>query len=303
MTTNHKDDILEQLRQGVTKLTESQEWIRWLDVQRRFHRYSWGNCLLISIQRPDATQVAGYRRWQDLGRQVRKGERGIFILAPVVNRTKVVVEDHEGGEESTDAHSVRAFRAACVFDVAQTDGDELPEVAARLNGDDPHQAFGQLVDIATGIGYRVELTSLPGQRNGDCNFLEQRLRVREGLTPAQMVKTLAHELAHALLHNPMHDHLVVDRDIAELEAESVAYVVCSGLDIDSGSYSFGYIAGWAGGGEIASKKISESAARINSAHRTIVGGLEDPFVLSAYQRSVAGELRHSKAQTVNDQVR
>src|SRR5579872_1866600 len=108
MASNQKSDVLERLREGIINLTNSHAWTSWLDVQRRFHSYSWGNCLLIALQRPDATRIAGYRKWQDMGRQVRKGEKGIVILAPIVNSIKV--EDELGNTETLEANP-RAFRA------------------------------------------------------------------------------------------------------------------------------------------------------------------------------------------------
>ncbi len=131
MAIAQKTDILDQLRAGIEQLTSSEQWTRWLDVQRRFHHYSCGNCLLISQQRPDASQVAGNRRWQQLGRQVRKGEKGIAILAPVGNRLRRTVEDEDGVESEDVLRAVRAFRTAFVFDIAQTDGEPLPEIVTR----------------------------------------------------------------------------------------------------------------------------------------------------------------------------
>src|SRR5438132_828208 len=131
--TTKTDELLQQLTEGVEALTNSEEWLRYLDVQRRFHRYSFGNCLLIAFQNPDATQVAGFRRWRELDRQVRRGEKGIAILAPIVRRLKV--EDEVTGEEQTIVSAPRAFRVVHVFDVSQTDGDELPEIPChRLQG-------------------------------------------------------------------------------------------------------------------------------------------------------------------------
>ena len=124
MATQHPtEDVLDQLREGIATLTSSEKWTRWLQAQSRFHHYSFGNTLLILLQRPDATRVAGYRAWLQLRRQVRKGEKGIAILAPIANRIRV---EDENGEEKVLAGSPRAFRTAHVFDVAQTDGDDLP---------------------------------------------------------------------------------------------------------------------------------------------------------------------------------
>jgi predicted DNA-binding transcriptional regulator AlpA len=280
MATSNKVDVLQQLREGITALTNSNAWLRYLDVQRRFHRYSWGNCMLINIQRPDATRIAGYRKWQELGRQVRKGERAITILAPVVYRQSADGEaSRESTEQQSDLKVVRAFRTASVFDVAQTDGEPLPEIATRLLGDHPVHAWLRLQTIAGELGYSVSKAQLPGARNGDCNFAEYKIRVRDDLAPEHMVKTLAHEIGHVLLHHPNQRQDDISRDIAELEAESVAYIVCHELGIDSSSYSVGYITHWAGDGDRAVTNIERSAGRINKAARTVLDGLDTPVML------------------------
>jgi antirestriction protein ArdC len=263
-------DVLDQLRQGVATLTSTGQWTRWLSIRRRFHHYSWGNTLLIMMQNPDATRVAGYHTWKSVGRQVRKGEHGISILAPIVSRLRV---ENEDGDERVLVGRPTAFRLARVFDVAQTDGEALPEVCSRLTGDDVNSRFLQLIKVAATLGYSVEFSDLPGETNGDCTFVQKRIRVREGLEPAQCVKTLSHELAHAILHSEA-DCDGQPRALAELEAESVAFVVCDDLGLDSSAYSFGYIATWAGGGDDADKAISASAQRINKAARTILDAIE-----------------------------
>jgi hypothetical protein len=269
-------DVIDQLRQGVATLTSTDQWTQWLRVQRRFHIYSWGNSLLVLMQRPDATRVAGYHTWKSVGRQVRKGERGIAILAPIVRRFLVECED-EGGTERVLVGHPTAFCLARVFDIAQTDGEALPEVVSRLIGDDAGSRFAGLVKVASTLGYSVEVSELPGERNGDCTFEMKRIRVREELAPAQSVKTLAHELAHAILHREI-DCAGLTRPIAELEAESVAFVVCDDLGLDSSAYSFGYIATWAGCGDAADKTIRASAQRISQAAHIILEQLEDGAV-------------------------
>lgn len=224
------------------------------------------------MQRPDATRLAGYHRWKSVGRQVRKGEHGIAILAPIVRRLHAEHEDDDGAERVL-VERPAAFRLARVFDIAQTDGEALPEVVSRLICDDPGSRFAGLVKVAATLGYSVELSELPGDRNGDCTFEMKRIRVREGLDPAQSVKTLAHELAHAILHSEANS-AGLPRAVAELEAESVAFVVCDDLGLDSSTYSFGYIATWAGGGDEAGKAISASAQRISPAARTILDQVE-----------------------------
>ncbi len=266
-----REDIIKRLEAGIAELTSSEAWIAYLDVQRRFHRYSANNVLLIHLQRPEATRVAGFRRWLELGRHVRKGEKGIAILAPIVHRTKV--RDEETGEEQVVTGAPRNFRVAHVFDVSQTDGDDLPEAPfQRLSGEDTTGSYTRLATVARSIGYTVEEDFLPAQRNGDCNFVDHRIRIEVSNEPAMQVKTLCHELAHALLHDPA--GYTGNRDLAELEAESVAYVVGDGLGLDTGAYSFGYVAGWSGGGAEAIRGIAASAQRISRAARQILDALD-----------------------------
>ena len=259
-------DLLATLADGVAELTNSTAWRAWLDVQRRFHRYSWGNTLLIAAQCPDATRVAGFHAWLRLGRHVRKGEHGIAILAPVVPRLRVV--DADSGDERWVAGRPHAFRVAHVFDVSQTDGEELaPPPVTRLEGGDPKDWYTQLRDVAHSLEFTVEEDYLPDDVNGDCNHALRQIRIEVRNGQRQQVKTLAHELGHAILHA---DRAGLCREQAELEAESVAYVVCAGLGIDTSEYSFGYLAVWAGGGEQARRAIAESAQRIQTAaHRVL----------------------------------
>lgn len=259
LSATPRPDVLDRLSAGIAELTTTAAWQAWLDVQRRFHRYSFGNCVLIAVQRPDATHVAGFRRWQEMGRQVRRGEKAIRILAPVTRRVV-----GEPGEDTVER--LVAFRGASIFDLAQTDGRELPVApVTRLLGDAPAEVWSALAAYATSLGFTVERISLGGNRNGDTNFTARRIRVGDGLSPAQSVKTLAHEIAHAMLHG----NVDISRDQAELEAESVAYVVCDSIGVDSSAYSFGYVATWAGG-EDAVERIREAGGRISRAARQIL---------------------------------
>ncbi len=266
-TTSKTDELLHRLTEGVEKLTSSEEWLRYLDVQRKFHHYSFGNCLLIALQRPDATRVAGFHRWLELGRHVRRGEKGIAILAPIVRRMKV--EDEATGEQRVIATAPQAFRVVHIFDVSQTDGDSLPDHPShRLEGDRVDDAYTQLVGVAHGLGFIVEEEYLDGETNGDCNHAQHRIRVEVRNQPAQQLKTLAHEIAHAILHGDG----IENRGQAELEAESVAYIVCGSLGLDSADYSFGYVAGW-GGGENVTNRIRQSGQRIQRAVQQILVAL------------------------------
>jgi antirestriction protein ArdC len=254
--------LLDRLAAGVTDLTDSDRWRRHLALQARFHRYSFRNVVLIATQCPEASQVAGFRAWQRMGRTVRRGERAIWILAPLVRR--------RSGATDEDRATVAGFRYQAVFDVSQTDGEPLPTVCDRLVGAAPEGAFDRLVGCATALGFTVERCELPGTVNGDCSHRLARLRVEVRNDPAQQVKTLAHELAHAVLHEE-----VGDRALAELEAESAAFVVCDHLGLDTSGYTFGDVATWAGGGDEAVAGIRSAGERIQRAARTVVALLED----------------------------
>jgi antirestriction protein ArdC len=262
-TTTKTDELLRQLTEGVEKLTSSDEWLRYLDVQRRFHRYSFGNCLLIALQSPDATRVAGFHRWLELGRHVRKGEKGIAILAPIVHRLKI--EDEATGEEQTIVSAPRAFRVVYVFDVSQTDGDDLPEIPChRLEGEGA--AYDELTRYAESLGFHVEVGELPHETNGLCNHSTHTITLRSALAPAQQTKTLAHEIAHALLHGDGFDG---PRAQAELEAESAAYIICGSLGLDTAQYSWGYLASWGADTD----NIRRSGHRIQQTAQAILAGI------------------------------
>jgi antirestriction protein ArdC len=264
------EDLLEQLRTGIADLASSEAWVAWLCAARKFHRYSFSNQLLIAIQCPDATHVAGYRAWQGLGRQVRKGEKGITIIAPCVHKVRGAAADGDTADEINVR--ITSFKCTRVFDIAQTDGDPLPEICTQLLGDDPVGAFHMLEAAATALDFTVDRVPLSGSLSGDCDHITHRIRVSADVSPMQRVKTLSHELAHTWLHAPDRVPADMPRGVKELEAESVAYIVCQEFGIDSSQYTFGYVAGWVGSG--ASNAISTSAQRIAQAARVILDLLQ-----------------------------
>lgn len=257
-----RPELVEKLAEGIGNLTTSDQWRRYLEFQSRFHRYSYGNVLLIAAQCPEATQVAGFNAWRKVNRFVRQGEKAIYILAPMVDKNT----EAANGE---DRPVIRGFKFVPVFDVAQTDGAELPSICTRLDGEDPAGRYAQLSSVARSLGFCVVDHEFDGATNGDCCHAEYRIRIEVRNTPTQRVKTLAHEIGHALLHERFES-----RAVAELEAESIAYIVCQCLGFDTGDYSFGYVATWAGGGERAISGIKASCERIQKAATTIVASCE-----------------------------
>jgi hypothetical protein len=265
-------ELLAELKAGVEGLKDSDRWERWLQTAARFHRYSFGNQVLIAWQRPEASRVAGFHRWLELGRHVRKGEKGIAILAPMVGRRKERDGEATDGETETETR-VYGFRTVFVFDVAQTEGDPLPEICEALTGDGPAGMWDRLAALAGSIGWRVSVEPVAGAANGWARYSDRLIVVEAGNAPAMRLKTLVHEVAHALLHDPEADGRPGSREVVELEAESVAYVVSRSVGLDSSGYSFGYLAGWRADGaaiDRSGRRIAGAAKRILEA----VGGAE-----------------------------
>lgn len=260
--TDRADELAKlhaNLTDAVATLADSDQWRAWLDLAARFHAYSLNNTVLIWTQRPDATHVAGYRTWQQLGRQVRKGERGIRILAPMV------VADREARAAGDEDATKLLFRAVSVFDVAQTDGDPLPQrpAVAMLDGDAPAGLWQQLADYAHTLGYTIALGGSDeiGHPHalGVCHHTDRTIVVRDSLGTLQQAKTLAHEIAHAVLHNPSNTGRPDNRAHVEVEAESAAYLILGAHGIETDDYSLGYVTDWARGDVQA---IERTAARV-----------------------------------------
>jgi len=257
----------ELLVSAVEQITTGEDWARMLEVAGRFTRYSFGNVMLIAIQRPDATRVAGYRTWQSMGRQVRKGERGIRIMAPCRYVEGVVTND-DGSEHTL--YGIRGFTTVSVFDLAQTDGDDLPNVGpALLDGDGVTGLWDALASQVVGRGYTLVRGDCHGA-NGVTEHETRTVRVRGDVSEAQATKTLAHELAHVLMH-PEAVAYHACRGRSEVEAESVAYLVCRSAGLPTDGYTFPYVAGWGGGD---ADKVRETADAAIRTARVILEALE-----------------------------
>ncbi|MCU1495035.1 MAG: hypothetical protein JWO62_2799, partial [Acidimicrobiaceae bacterium] len=182
MTASNKHpEIIAQLTAGISNLASSDDWQRYLDVQSRFYRYSFNNVLLIVAQCAEATRVAGFNAWRKMNRFVRKGEKAIWILAPMVYKN-ADAEDGQGDRV------IRGFKFVPVFDVTQTDGEDLPSTCDRIEGDDPAGNYAQLVAVAHSIGFTVEDHEFSDSANGDCTYDQHRIRVEATNSGAQRVK-------------------------------------------------------------------------------------------------------------------
>ena len=227
----------------------------------RFHRYSLYNVMLIASQKPNASYVAGFRTWNELGRFVKKGEKGILILAPIVRRKAEKEEDQEASSSS-----VAGFRAAYVFDVSQTDGKELPQIGT-VHGDpreytDRLRTFASVQGIA--VEYSDEIAPARGVSSGG------KITLLPGQSPAEEFSTLAHELAHELLHRGDRRG-GTSRQIRETEAEATAFVVCEAVGLETGSAASDYIQLWKGDAQL----LTESLAYVRQAASQMLTALTD----------------------------
>lgn len=272
MTNSSKqDERVEQLHQdlegSIKSLVTSEDWMRSLETASKFHQYSYGNALLILFQKEDATRVAGYKTWQTLGRQVRKGETGIRILAPMTYKREV--EKDDGTTETV--RGIRGWRTVSVFDIGQTDGEPLDTIEPEwVQGDKNAPLWDALAAQVEAAGFtleseRPELVSA----NGVTDHAAKTVKVRPDIPGAAQTKTLAHELAHVMLHSgSLNDG--TSRDIKEVEAESVAYIVCNAAGLATDSYSFPYVAIWAKGD---TDLVAKTGQRVMQTAKKILEGL------------------------------
>lgn len=256
---------MQLLEDGIKSLTNSDRWISYLKFHSTFHQYSFNNRLMIWLQMPNASLIAGFGAWKKLGRYVKKGEKGLVIFAPNT-RTKTVQEQQENGDMVEKKIPIlTGYHLTTVFDVSQTDGKPLPavDVLKKLEGET--EIYEQLL---ASCPFPVEEKENCGGANGSISRVTGRIEILKSNSEMQKAKTLIHEWAHGLLHiGP--DVMNVERHVRELEAESTAFIVCQELGIDSSHYSFGYLAGW-GDGEKAIEDIKNAGERILQASNEIL---------------------------------
>ena len=277
-------EITDRLEQGITELFESERYKEYLRVMSKFHNYSFNNTLLIAMQKPDASLVAGFSSWKNnFGRSVMKGEKGIKIIAPSPFTVKQEVEKTDpqtgkpvigkDGKPVTEEKEIKvpAYKVVSVFDVSQTEGRELPDIAVNeLTGNvDRFKDFFAALEQASPVPVGFE--KIEGGAHGYYHLEEKRIAIDEGMSDLQTLKTAIHEIAHAKLHDidlnaPKEKQKPrVDRRTREVEAESVAYTVCQHYGLDTSDYSFGYVAGWSSGKELAELRGSLETIRNTAA--------------------------------------
>jgi len=277
-------EITDRLEQGITELFDSERYKEYLRVMSKFHNYSFNNTLLIAMQKPDASLIAGFSAWKNnFGRNVMKGQKGIKILAPSPFKIKKEMEKIDpqtqkpvigkDGKPVTEEKEITipAFKVVSVFDVSQTEGKEIPDIAVNmLTGDVEHykDVFAALEKTSpVPIGFE----KIEGSAHGYYHLEDKRIALDEEMSELQTLKTLIHEIAHAKLHDidlnaPLEDlENRPDRRTREVQAESIAYTVCQHYGLDTSDYSFGYVAGWSAGRELAELKSSLETIRSTAA--------------------------------------
>ncbi len=288
-------EITAGIEQGIQELFESDKYMQYLRTMSRFHRYSVNNQMLIHMQRPDATHVAGFNKWRDqFGRSVKKGEKGIKIIAPTPFKkkieemkldpdTKAPLLDKDGNAIIEEKEiQIPMFKVVTVFDVDQTVGKPLPQLASDLTGDvRQYEVFMEALRRSSPVPMEMR----PIQRDTDGYFsrTDQNIVIREGMSEVQTVSAAVHEIAHAKLHNYEKEREAAaagdenaqpvkpkDRSTEEVEAESISYAVCQYYGIQTGENSFGYIAGWSKG-----KELSELRASLETINKTASGLISD----------------------------
>lgn len=293
--------ITDRLEQGIKDLFAGDQYREYLKVMSKFHNYSLNNTLLIAMQKPDATHIAGFHAWKiNFGRSVKKGEKGIRILAPTPYKIRQEVEkkDPQTGKTMTDRDGkpvveikeikVPAYKVVTVFDISQTEGRELPSVGVNeLTGDvEQYEEFYAALEKTSPVPMGFE--KIAGTAHGYYHLSEKRIAIDEGMSELQNLKTAIHEIAHAKLHDidfkaPVNEQQErPDRPTREVQAESVAYTVCQHYGLDTADYSFGYVAGWSSGRDLSELKTSLEIIRITAAE--IISGIDGHFAELAIQR-------------------
>ena len=304
-------EIVDSIENGIKELFESDKYRQYLSTMSRFHRYSVNNTMLIYMQRPDATHVAGFNKWRDqFGRNVLKGEKGIRIIAPTPYKKKVeeIKTDPETNAPVLDADGkaiieekeirIPMFKVVSVFDVSQTSGKPLPQLAADLSGNvQQYEVFMEALRRASPVP--MEIKPVARDTDGFFSIKAQSITIRAGMSEVQTVCAAVHEIAHAKLHDYEHMTELADdgetilvpgeksRNTEEVEAESISYAVCQYYGIETGENSFGYIATWSKGKEL--KELRASLETINKTASELITDIDRHFAEICRERGISVE--------------
>lgn len=312
-------EITAGIEKGIQELFESDRYRNYLTTMSRFHRYSLNNVMLIHAQKPDATLVAGFNKWKNsFGRHVRKGEKGIQILAPTPYKikqeeqkldpdTKLPMLDDEGKPITEEKEvTIPMFKVVSVFDVSQTDGRPLPQISSTLTGDvAEYEVFLEALHRTSPVPISFQAME-PGM-DGYFAPKKQKIFLREGMSQVQTICAAVHEIAHSKLHDYEHMTELADdgetilvpgeksRNTEEVEAESVSYAVCQYFGIETAKNSFGYIAAWSQGKEL--KELRASLETINKTSSELITGIEKHYREICKERGIQTETQEQDTTT------
>ena len=296
-------ELTDKLERGLTELFNSDSYKNYLSTMSKFHNYSFNNTLLIAMQKPEASLVAGYKAWQkNFDRHVNKGEKAIRILAPAPYKikeerdkvdpvTQEIMLDRDGNPQKEEVEiTIPAFRAVSVFDVSQTDGKPIPELEAKelLSDVEGYQDMIHAVEAVSPVP--IEMEEIAGESKGYFDREARRIAVQENMSESQTLKTMIHEVAHSMLHNKeveQDEQVRKDRNTKEVEAESIAYTVCQHFGVDTSEYSFGYIAGWSSGRD--TKELKSAMDTIRRTASELITGIEEQLEEIRRDREVLQE--------------
>ena len=311
---NQKDrlkEITDRLEQGILEVFESERYKDYLRVMSKFHHYSFNNTMLIALQKPDASLIAGFSAWKNThGRTVKKGEKGIRIIAPAPFKVKQEMEKLDpktnmplvgaDGNAITEEKEITipAYKVVSVFDVSQTEGKELPSIGVdELTGDvSQYEDFFTALKKASPVP--IALEHIEGSAHGYYHLAEKRIAIDDNMSELQTLKTAIHEIAHAKLHDidlnapkeEKENH--PNQRTREVEAESVAYTVCQHYGLDTSDYSFGYVAGWSSGKELSELKGSLETIRLAASE--LIDSIDGHF--KELQRARENELSEKETE-------
>ena len=312
-------EITDRLEAGIQALFESEQYKAYLTAMSKFHNYSFNNTLLIAMQKPDASLVAGFGKWRDdFERHVKKGEKGIKILAPSPYKVKKQMEKIDpatqkpvigaDGKPVTEEREIEipAFRVVTVFDVSQTEGKEIPDIAvSELTGSvEQYQDFFAALEKTSPVPIAFE--SIEGGAHGYYHLEDKRIAIDEGMSELQTLKTAIHEIAHAKLHAIDKDAPATeqadrpDRRTREVQAESMAYAVCQHYGLDTSDYSFGYVAGWSSGRELS--ELKASLETIRKAANELITDIDGHLAQLQQEREAKQEAEQPQEQQTPDQT-
>ena len=307
-------EITDRLEQGIAELFDSERYREYLKVMSKFHNYSFRNTVLIAMQKPDASLVAGFSAWKNnFERNVMKGQKGIKIIAPSPYKIKqemqkidphtqkpVIGKDGKPVTEEKEV-TIPAYKVVSVFDVSQTEGKELPDIAVdELTGDvDRYKDFFAALEKTSPVPIAFE--NIEGGSHGYYHLEDKRIAINEGMSELQTLKTAIHEIAHAKLHDvdlnaPLEEQNRIDRRSREVQAESVAYTVCQHFGLDTSDYSFGYVAGWSSGKEMT--ELKASLETIQETAKELITEIEGHFTELQQQRQAEQEQEAKTKETL-----